>query len=96
MLSRQEDYLYAQPSLTAKKLRRLELMTGAERRRGHHPERVYAPPARRLEERERALAAEGAYTQLTSDWRPQPRVGAGATPGRVKTPTKRRGSAADL
>src|SRR3954469_22707818 len=34
MLSRGEDYAFARPSLTREKLRKLELMTGAERRKG--------------------------------------------------------------
>jgi hypothetical protein len=96
MLTRGEDYLYARPALTAKKLRRLELTTGAERRRGHHPQRIYAPPAQHALERQRGLDGEVGYLQLTADWQPRPREGAGATRGRDRTPTKRRGSAADL
>src|SRR5207247_8575297 len=34
MLSRVEDYAFTRPSLVREKLRRLELMTGAERRKG--------------------------------------------------------------
>lgn len=85
------------PALTRQKIRRLELMTGAPRRRGHHPERAFSPRAQHEAERELAAQAETAYRRLMSDWQLQPtRVGAGATRGRVKTPTKRRGSAADL
>ena len=36
------------------------------------------------------------YLQLTDDWQPRLREGAGATRGRDRTPIKRRGSAADL
>lgn len=98
MLTKDEDYAFARPSLTREKLRRLELMTGAERQRGRrHPERVFAPRAQHDAERELAAQAEAAYLRLMSDWQSRPaKVGAGATPGRVKTPTKRRGSAADL
>lgn len=96
MLTRQEDYLFARPALTAQKLRRLELKAGAERRRGHHPHRVFAAPAHHDLERQLGLTGEVAYTELTADWQPRPTVGAGATRGRVKTPTVRRGSAADL
>lgn len=98
MLTKDEDYAFARPSLTREKLRRLELMTGAERQRGRrHPERVFAPRAQHEAERELARQAEAAYLRLMSDWHPgAAQVGAGATPGRVKTPTKRRGSAADL
>jgi hypothetical protein len=35
MLTHEEDYAFARPSLTREKLRRLELLTGAERNRGH-------------------------------------------------------------
>jgi transposase len=37
LLTREEDYAYAQPSLTAKKLRRLELTAGAPSQRGTKP-----------------------------------------------------------
>lgn len=97
MLSKEEDYAFARPALTREKLRRLELMSGATRRRGHHPERAFAPRDQHALEREVAAQAELAYRRLMSDWRPSPpAVGAGATRGRVRTPTKRRGSAADL
>jgi len=97
MLTRDEDYAFARPSLTREKLRRLELMTGAQRQRGRrHAERVFAPRAQHEAERELAAQAEAAYLRLMSDWHPRPRAGAGATRGRVKTPSKRRGSAADL
>lgn len=96
MLSRDEDYAFARPALTAKKIRRLELMTGAARRRGHHTTRIYAPRSQHEAERAVAAQAEAAYLEAMRDWRPTPRVGAGATTGRVKAPTKRRGSAADL
>jgi len=43
MLSRGEDYAVARPSLTREKLRRLELITGAERRQGkRNAVRVFA------------------------------------------------------
>lgn len=97
MLTKDEDYAFARPSLTRQKLRRLELMTGAERRRGHHPERVFSPKDQHALERELAAQAEAAYRRLMSDWQVRPTtVGAGATRGRVKTPITRRGSAADL
>jgi hypothetical protein len=97
MLTHGEDYAFARPSLTREKIRRLELLTGAERQRGRrHPQRIFAPRAQHDAERELAAQAEAAYIRLMSDWHPGPRAGAGATRGRVKTPTKRRGSAADL
>jgi transposase len=98
MLINGEDYAFARPSLTREKLRRLELMTGAPRQPGRrHAERAFAPRSQREAERELAAQAEAAYLRLMRDWRSGPtRVGAGATRGRVKTPTKQRGSAADL
>lgn len=96
MLARDEDYAYARPALTAQKIRRLELLTGAERRRGHHPVRAFSPAAQHQAERALAAQAEVAYVEVMSEWQPRPRVGAGATKGRVKTPIKRRGSAAGL
>jgi transposase len=97
MLRRGEDYAFARPSLTRQKLRRLELLTGVERQQGRRNlERVFAPPAQHEAERQLAAQAEVAYLRLMSDWHPKPRAGAGATRGRVKTPSSRRGSAADL
>jgi transposase len=98
MLTKGEDYAVARPSLTREKLRRLELMTGAARQPGRrHTERMFAPRSQHEAERELAAQAEAAYLRLMSDWRSGPtRVGAGAIRGRVKTPTKQRGSAADL
>ena len=43
MLSRDEDYAFARPSLTREKIRKLELITGAkhERRRERHIDSSY-------------------------------------------------------
>jgi hypothetical protein len=69
MLSHEQDYAFARPSLTREKLRRLELLTGAERNRGRrHPERVFAPRHQHELERELAAQAETAYIRLTADW----------------------------
>jgi hypothetical protein len=68
LLTREEDYAYAQPSLTRKKLRRLELTAG-------HP--LYTPEAAgvwhandavRQAERELAQQAELAYQRSVRDW----------------------------
>jgi hypothetical protein len=98
MLTKGEDYAFARPSRTREKKPRLELMNGVARQRGRrHAERVFAPRSQHEAERELAAHAEAAYLLLMSDWRSGPtRVGAGLTRGRVKTPTKPRGSAADL
>lgn len=84
MLSKGEDYAFARPSLTREKHRRLELLTGAEPRRGHHPDRVFAPRRQHELERELAAQAENAYKRLTTDWAArQPKTGAGAALGRA-------------
>jgi hypothetical protein len=80
LLSRQEDYAFARPSLVRAKLRRLELMTDTGKPRFARGERSTPSPDQRRLERELALAAETAYQHLVADWQPRPR-GAGAAPG---------------
>ena len=80
MLTRCEDYAYGQPSLTKKKLRRLELTAGAPRYQGGRT--IWSTnDAMRQAERELALQAERAYQRTVADW--QSTGGAGATPGRA-------------
>jgi transposase len=86
MLTREQDYAYAQPSLTKKKLRRLELTAGAPK---------YAEAARgiwstnlaiRQAERELAEQAEASYKRMVKDQQagaPARKVGASATPERA-------------
>jgi transposase len=86
MLTRGEDYAHQQPSLTKKKLRRLEITAGAPK---------YAKTARgiwssnqaiRQAERQLAEQAEVSYTRLVTDQQagaPARRVGASATPERA-------------
>jgi transposase len=81
MLSRGEDYAFARPSLTREKLRRLELMTGAERQKGKRISVWVSREQHRLDE-ELAAQAELAYRRLVQDWQPAIR-GAGAAPGRA-------------
>ena len=81
LLTRAEDYAYAQPSLTAKKLRRLELAAGAPKGEGN-PGTWAANKAMRSAERELARQGELAYKRTVADWKPA-RKGAGATPGRA-------------
>jgi len=91
LLSRGEDYAHQQPSLTAKKLRLLEITAGAPTRKGQ-PSGVWATRERmRQAERELAQQAEASYTRTVRDWqaaRPakaEPagpaKVGASVTPG---------------
>lgn len=85
LLTRGEDYAYAQPSLTAKKLRRAELLAGAPRGKRHVERGLWSTnAAMRKAERELARQAEVAYQRTVSDWeRAQKKRGAGATPGRA-------------
>jgi transposase len=85
LLTREQDYAYAQPSLTKKKLRRLEITAGHPR---YAPERAgiwHANDAVRAAERELARQAETAYARTVRDYHAAQatKVGAGATPGRA-------------
>jgi hypothetical protein len=86
MLTRGEDYAHQQPSLTKKKLRRLEITAGAPK---------YTQPARgiwstnaaiRQAERQLAEQAEASYKRLIKDQQagaPARKVSASATPERA-------------
>jgi transposase len=92
LLASEEDYAFQRPSLVRRKLRRLELRTGAQRRQGERaPGRLWGSRAQDELERELALQAELAYRRLVTDWqRTRPKQGAGATPGRASSrPSKR-------
>ena len=81
LLTRGEDYAYAQPSLTKKKMRRLEITAGAERWQGARD--IWSTnQAMRQAERQLALQAQRAYERTNKD-RQAEKVGAGATPGRA-------------
>jgi len=82
LLTRGEDYAFAQPSLTTKKMRRLELAAGAPRRQGAR--NVWSTnQAMRGAERELALQAQRAYERTVADWQAATpaKVGASAAPG---------------
>jgi transposase len=80
LLTSEQDYAFGRPTLTRKKLRRLELAAGAPRGTGE-PGVWAANKAQRQAELELARQAEIAYRRLVSDW--QPKKGADATPGRA-------------
>ena len=82
MLSRGEDYAFARPSLTREKLRRLELMTGAEHQKGKRIGVFVTKEQHRLD-KELAAQAELAYRRLVQDWQPAINKGTGAAPGRA-------------
>ena len=85
LLTKQEDYAFAQPSLTKKKLRRLELLAGAPK--GEVRLGIWSTnKAMREAERELAQQAERAYERTVRDWQQTPKKGgAGATPGRASS-----------
>ena len=84
LLTREEDYAYGQPSLTKKKLRRLELAAGAEK--GKAGARIWSTNVA-MRKAERALARQGeeAYKRTVADWQSvaKQKAGADATPGRA-------------
>jgi transposase len=85
LLSREEQYAHQQPSLTAKKLRLLEIRGGAPTKKGS-PTGTWAT-REKMREAEKALAlqAEASYVRMVSDWQAAApkRAGAGVTPGRA-------------
>jgi transposase len=85
LLSREEQYAHQQPSLTAKKMRLLEIQGGAPTRKGT-PTGVWAT-REKMREAEKALAmqAEASYVRTVRDWQAAApkRVGASVTPGRA-------------
>jgi transposase len=86
LLTRSEDYAYQQPSLTAKKLRLLEIRAGAQTHKGVYTGTFVTRQRMRAAERELAAQAESAYKQMVAEWqRTQAKrnKGAGATPGRA-------------
>jgi transposase len=69
----EQDYAFARPSLTDKKLRALELRAGLPARRGQKG-KAAAYSLKEVRRRERALAeqAEVAYRRLVAGWQPKP------------------------
>lgn len=85
LLTREEDYAYARPSMTRAKIRRLELDAGASPRKGVRGIAGNKNAQTREAERDLARRAETAYRRTVTDWKAAgpPKAGAGATPGRV-------------
>ncbi len=93
LLTREQDYAYAQPSLTKKKLRQLEITAGAPRYTPKAAGVHAANTAVRDAECELARQAEVAYARTVRDWHAAQakKVGASATPGRASNrPSKGR------
>lgn len=69
MITKGEDYAFARPSLTAKKLRALELKAGLPSRRGQKgTAAAYSLKDVRAREKQLAEQAERTYAQLVADW----------------------------
>jgi transposase len=85
LLSRSEDYAHQQPSLTAKKLRLLEIRAGAPTLKGKPTGTWATRQQMRTAERELAQQAEASYRRMVTDWQAAAakRVGASVTPGRA-------------
>jgi hypothetical protein len=82
MLARGEDDAFARPSLTREKLRRLELMTGAQRQKGKRIG-VWATKEQYRLDKQLAAQVEIAYRRLVQDWQSALK-GKGAAPGRAR------------
>jgi transposase len=68
VLTREQDYAHQQPSLTAQKLRRLELAAGAPTVKGK-PTGVWATRQKmRQAEKQLAAQAEASYKRSVADW----------------------------
>jgi len=85
LLTKEEDYAFARPSLTRQKTRRIELVAGAPALpRRHGGPRVTPSAEQRSAEQALQAQAEDAYRRLIADWRSAPGGGgAGATSGRA-------------
>jgi transposase len=86
LLTRGEDYAHQQPSLTAKKLRLLEIRAGAPTVKGTNTGLFATRERMRQAERELAQQAEASYKRTVSDWQAtaaNKRAGASVTPGRA-------------
>ena len=85
LLTREQDYAYAQPSLTKKKLRRLEITAGQPR---YTPEAAgiwHANDAVRQARTRARAAGRTAYARTVRDYHATQanKTGASATPGRA-------------
>ena len=87
LLTREQDYSHQQPSLTAKKLRLLEIRAGAPTQKGKRTGTWATRQAMREAERRLAQQAEASYARMVRDWQAATpaaaKVGASVTPGRA-------------
>lgn len=73
LVTKDQDYAFARPSLVAHKHRKLELAAGSPSRRGNHgqPRAAYNDTQRRHVERLAVEQAERAYEVLVAHWQPK-------------------------
>ena len=85
LLTRGEDYAHQQPSLTAKKLRLLEIRAGAKTLKGTNTGTWATRQKMRKAERALADQAEASYKRTVADWQTTAakKAGASVTPGRA-------------
>jgi transposase len=85
LLTRGQDYAHQQPSLTAKKLRLLEIRAGAKTLKGTNTGLFATRQRMRKAERELAQQAEASYKRTVADRQAAAakKAGAGVTPGRA-------------
>jgi transposase len=84
LLTREEQDAHQQPSLTAKKLRLLEIRSGAPTMKGQRTGTFATREKMRQAERALALQAEASYVRMVRDWQattPKKNAGASVTPG---------------
>ncbi len=94
LLTREEDYAFARPSLVRQKVRLLQLAAGDVRRIGYrNPVRIFATPAQHRLEREVGAQAEKAYRRFVKDFKATGKRGAGAATG-ARISSARKGQAA--
>jgi hypothetical protein len=88
LLTRGENYAHQQPSLTAKKLRRLELKAGAKKYSEAAAGVWSANQKMRESERQLAQQAEASYLRMVRDWQAsapkKKEAGASVTPERAQ------------
>ena len=72
LVTKDQDYAFARPSLVSRKRRKLELVAGAPSRRGNHriAGAAYNDKQRRNEEKQIAEQAERAYEVFVAHWQP--------------------------
>jgi hypothetical protein len=80
LLTKEESYLWARPSLVAHKVRGMELQAGRPQRKGNSRGPTYAYNVKELRNQEMRVAeqAQKSYEHFVEAWRPRPPKGARA------------------